>query len=383
MSGFLSRSVLEENRIEVRKRLRLQDGASIIDLSDGNPTNHGVRGQWEPLQSAFSEYLESRRYEADPRGTRKARESIARYYRERTPSYTIDPESIFITASTSESYSLLFTLLCDPGDNCLVPEITYPLFDQLAESRHVELRTFRFSPDCEFRWSGEILDSVIDQRTRAILNVSPHNPTGICCRDISTIIRETGLPLISDEVFSEFPGKGGPIPVAGNLYSDVPVFHLNGISKMFSLPDFKLGWIALNSPAAERYAARLEFLNDLFLSASYPMQYMLPDIFRLGARNNSAQRIRVHENMQLALSAFAHSGKRIACQEPDAGVYLFPRIDTTEEHESFILRLLDAGVSVHPGYFYGWEKDLRIVISCLLEPETFAEGIRRVLCCLK
>ncbi|HEX9369525.1 MAG TPA: pyridoxal phosphate-dependent aminotransferase, partial [Roseiflexaceae bacterium] len=185
------------------------------------------------------------------------------------------------------------------------------------------------------------------------------------------------LPIICDEVFAAFPYCAPSVPPLGALHPDLPVFHLNGISKLFALPDLKLGWIALSGSAAPLYGDRLELLNDTFLGANSLTQSILPALFEQGMAFVSAMRARVHGNLDMALGRLARSD-RLRANPPDGGYYLFPEVRGWDDEERLVLHLLDQGVLVHPGYFYGYERGTHVMISCLTEPARFAEGIERL-----
>jgi aspartate/methionine/tyrosine aminotransferase len=167
----------------------------------------------------------------------------------------------------------------------------------------------------------------------------------------------------------------------GALYPDLPVFHLNGISKMFGLPDLKLGWIALNDAAYDRFGERLEVLNDTFLSANTLTQTMLPSIFERGRAFTAAMHQRIRESLDMALTMLSGCDV-VRVRPPDGGYYLFPEIIGWNDEEALTLYLLKHGVLVHPGYFYGYEQGAHIVISCLVEPMQLRAGIDRLITAL-
>ena len=377
MSGFFADEDLTPNRIEMARQAA-SAGAGYVDLTSSNPTHQGLRFPADILQTAAQRYLAGRRYDPDPRGALAAREAIARYYAERTPALALEPEAIFVTASTSEAYSLLFALLTEPGDNVLAPVVSYPLFEYLAAIHHVELRPYALDERRGWRLDPVSLRVQADERTRAVLLISPHNPTGMVVQAALPALAGLGLPLICDEVFAAFPYRAAAVPPMGTLHPDLPVFHLNGISKLFALPDLKLGWIALSGPAAERYGARLELLNDTFLGANSLTQSMLPELFAHGMPFVAEMAARVRDNLDMALDRLARV-PGLRAQAPDGGYYLFPEVLGWSDEEALVLHLLERGVLVHPGYFYGYENGVHIMISCLTEPAQLAAGLDRLI----
>jgi aspartate/methionine/tyrosine aminotransferase len=329
------------------------------------------------LRAAAASYWEARRYQPDPRGAPVARAAIARYYASRTPPLQMPSAAITITASTSEAYSLLFALLTDPGDNVLAPNVTYPLFDYLAAMHRIELRSYHMDEQQGWQIDNDSLHQQADRRTRAVLLISPHNPTGAIVRAALPACERLGLPLICDEVFAAFTYGVPHAPPLATLYPHLPVFHLNGISKLFALPDLKLGWVAMNRAAQAAYTARLELLNDTFLGANSLTQSMLPSLFTQGMPFVASMVERVRGNLHLALQQLA-TCPALEVRPPDGGYYLFPRVHGWDDEEALTLFLLERGVLVHPGFFYGEVPGCHIMLSALTEPQTFARGIERL-----
>jgi aspartate/methionine/tyrosine aminotransferase len=377
MSGFFADGDLTPNRIELARQ-RAAAGPGYIDLTSSNPTHHGLIFPADVLQRGAAAYLATRRYDPDPHGAPAARAAIASYYAGRTPALPLAPEQIFITASTSEAYGLLFALLTEPGDNVLAPVVTYPLFEYLAEIHHIELRPYALDEARGWRIDPASLHAQTDERTRAVLVISPHNPTGMVVQSAIPALARIGLPVICDEVFAGFPYRAASVPPLGALHPELPIFHLNGISKLFALPDLKLGWIALSGPASADYGDRLELLNDTFLGANSLTQALLPALFEHGEPFIAAMRARVHANLDLALARLdGHPRFRVV--PPDGGYYLFPEVRGWSDEEELVLHLLAHGVLAHPGYFYGYENGTHLMISCLTEPGSFAQGIERLI----
>jgi aspartate/methionine/tyrosine aminotransferase len=375
MPGVFDDLDLSPNELELARQARTA-GAGYLDLTSSNPTRQGLIFPPEILAAATADYWATRRYDPDPRGRPAAREAIAAMYAARTPALHLKADAIFITASTSEAYSLLFALLADPGDNLLAPNVTYPLFEYLAALRGVELRSYQLDEMRNWAIDERSLLAAADARTRAVLIVSPHNPTGMVVTQPVAALSTLGLPLICDEVFAPFAIGVPHVPPVAALHPNLPVFTLDGISKRFALPDMKLGWIALNPPA-HHWAARLELINDTFLGANGLSQFMLPRLFAEGAPFVQAMVERVRTNLALAVEQYGdHS--RIAARLPDGGYYLFPAIRGHPDEDALAHRLLDHGVLVHPGYFYGDVPGAHLMLSALTEPTTFAEGIARI-----
>lgn len=372
MTGFFDSVDLSLNRIEA---LRAQLPA-VIDLTSANPTRQGHRFPADILAAAATPYWQSRVYTPDPRGLSAARAAIAAYYAARVPALCVDPATdIVITASTSEAYALLFGLLTNPGDNILAPAVSYPLFEHLAALFHIELRSYPLDEARGWRIDGLTLARHCDERTRAVLIVSPHNPTGMVVRTAIPALRWLDVPVVVDEVFASFPYACTNVPPLAALMPDLPIFTLNGLSKMAALPDMKLGWIAMTPSARDRYAERLVVLNDAFLGASGLVQTMLPSILRDGQPFMTQHAADIRANVDAAI-ALLRTSPHLQVRAPDAGYYVFVESLLDVDEEPLVLYLLQAGVYVHPGFFYGESAKRYLAISCLVTQETLLAGIR-------
>lgn len=340
-------------------------GAHILDLTESNPTHAGIE-----YPAGFLDALADPgavRYEPEPFGIRAARETIAR-------EYGAPVERVVLTASTSEAYSWLFKLLCDPGDEVLVPQPSYPLFDYLAALESVSARHYSLFYDAP-GWFIDFhtIERTITPRTRAIVLVNPNNPTGHFLRrhELEQICR-FGLPVISDEVFRDYrlePAEDAVFSLQGA--TDALVFTLNGLSKTVGLPQMKLAWMIASGPAvAVRDAmVRLEIIADTYLSVGTPVQCALDSLLRL--RDPLQQQIlaRLRTNLETLRAS------PLRTLHVEAGWYAI----IANQEEGVELRLLrDRDVLVQPGYFYDFEGSGYIVVSLLTPPAIFREGLARL-----
>ncbi len=323
-----------------------------FDLTISNPTQAGFRyPDWTaPLADA-----RAMTYEPDPLGRRETREAVAAYYARR--GFPVSPDRILLTASTSEAYSMLFKLWCDPGDRVLVPQPSYPLFDHLAALDGVEAVPYRFFYDG--RWSPEPIET---GAARAVVAVSPNNPTGSLA-DVA-ILRSLGVPVIVDEVFADYAP-------AQPRHDDV--FYLNGLSKAAGLPQMKLGWMVF--PAAHREA--LKWIADTYLSVSAPIQFAAVEWLAHLEEIQLLIRERLAVNEEF-LRGYLR-GHPVTPLAIDGGWTVPLEIPQTEPEEELVCRLLEtAGVLVQPGYFYDFPREGYLVVSLLAPPDIFAAGIRRL-----
>ena len=277
-----------------------------------------------------------------------------------------DASEIVITASTSEAYSFLFKLLCDPGDNVLTPAPSYPLLEHLATMEMVELRHFPL--EFHRRWEIDPSRMTINARTRAIIVVNPNNPTGsFVTAAEQQAIASLGLPVIADEVFLDYPLDGSGTTFAGG-------YALGGLSKSAGLPHYKLGWIRVPDPDA---VAALELIADNFLSVATPVQVALPEILAIAPRIREAIAARTRANLETARRLATGPAQLLPVEGGWSAVIRLPQTMTDEE---LALDALERhGVVVHPGYFFDFERDGYFVVSLLTPCEVFADGLSRIL----
>lgn len=372
---------LAANRISEAVEWCRREHVTVIDLTESNPTRVGIaypQGILDPLADAAA-----LRYEPHPFGLMRAREAVAHDCVRR--GVEPDPHDIILTASTSESYSWLFKLLCNPGDTVLAPVPSYPLFEHLTRLESVELGSYQ--TDYHGRWALDV-DSVraAPASTRALIVVSPNNPTGAYVSprevdDILTICRDRGWALIADEVFVDYPlDAEHPLTDIASR-ADVLAFSLGGASKSLGLPQVKLGWIVTGGPIDERREARnaLEHIADTFLSVGTPVQTAASSLLREGAAVRRSIHERVRQNLATARTI---TGRYPSCEvlRTEGGWSATVRVPATRPEETLVLELLAAEhVLVHPGYFFDFPHEAFVVVSLLPEPATFAEAFERSL----
>ena len=339
------------NRLAVA---RAQHRGPLLDLTNSNPTRAGIDYPLDELSEVMARAARVP-YEPEPLGLPVARNAIAQHLR-------CDPSEIVITASTSEAYSFLFKLLCDPGDAVATPVPSYPLLEHLAALELIEL--WHFPLEFHKRW--ELDAARVSRDAKAIVVVNPNNPTGSYVHEQREIER-LGIPIISDEVFHDYAFVQ-PAPSFGD-------FTLGGLSKSCGLPHYKLGWIR----ARDRKAIEaLELIADNFLSVATPVQVALPVLLRIGA--TIRERIRARTRASLDALRRALAGKAHAqLLEPEGGWTAVVRVPATTTDEQFAIDALGRhGVLIQPGYFFDFDRDGYFVVSLLTDPETLREGITRI-----
>jgi len=354
-----------------------RQGASILDLTESNPTRAALDYPRKELLTALAD-PRALRYDPDPRGLLSAREAVSEYYAQR--SVEVPALRILLTASTSEAYSYLFKLLTDPGDEILVPRPSYPLFDYLAAMESVAVRQYPLRYDGVWHIDLPALASAITPRTRAIVVVNPNNPTGSYLKRAEWERLQTfGLPILSDEVFSDFAFSPDPQRITTLAdQNSVLTFSMSGLSKIAGLPQMKLGWIVASGPDHEAALDGLEWIADTYLSVSTMVQLALPRILSASAPVQEQIRIQTAANLQHLLKCTPGSACR--CLTIEGGWYAVLEVPRIRTEEDWVLQLLaEKDVLVQPGFFYDFESEAFLVLSLLTPPAIFAEGLGRIL----
>jgi alanine-synthesizing transaminase len=339
---------------------RRSKGLRVVDLVSGNPTLANLRYPEAILEYALRKGVrQAQKYQPHPLGQPIARRTIQTFYQ--SQGLSIPVEHILITPGTSQSYWYLFKILANPGDEILCPRPSYPLLDMIADLCHVRLVPYRLLE--RKRWEIDLnhLESRISAKTRAIVFISPHNPTGTVASEaeingLTEISVRHHLPIIADEVFSTFLFTGERY--RRPCHRSLPlVFFLNGLSKMFALPGLKIGWIAShgNSTLVKKAARSLDLISDTFLPVNEAAQFALPILFRRGASFLERYQHELQLRQTLALQLLQKM-PGVGFNPPEGGFYLTLRLQGKQDEEHRALELLkDTGILVHPGYFYDME----------------------------
>jgi len=372
---------LTPNRLTRVQRDLLAAGREVLDLTVSNPTRAALRYDAELILQALAN-PKAMDYDPQPKGLRSAREAVADYYRTHDE---IDPESIFLTASTSEGYSYALRLLCNAEDEVLVPKPSYPLFEFLADLQDVKLVPYPLLYDHGWQIDFPSLHQAVTSRTRAVVVVHPNNPTGSFVigeerRALNQFCRENNLALIVDEVFLDYAHDGKlQLTYANN--EDVLTFTLSGLSKISGLPQMKLAWIVASGPEVQvaTALARLEVIADTYLSMNAPIQLAAPVLLqqRHSIQPQLMERVRTNLNELDRRLAQQQNCRRL---EVEGGWYAVLRVPATQSDEDLAIEILRRlSVLVHPGHFYDFPSDGYLIASLITPPENFGHGIEQIL----
>jgi aspartate/methionine/tyrosine aminotransferase len=353
-------------------------GEKLVDLTQSNPTVAGVPYESERILAALRHPL-ALRYQPDPLGLLSAREAISAEWARLGA--RVLPERILITASTSEAYGLLFKLLCDPGDEVLVPAPSYPLFEHLARFEGVRALPYALGFDGGWFIDFERLRAATTAKTRAIVLVSPNNPTGSYLRRAELArLSALGLPLICDEVFASYELRRPADAARSALESeDTLVFALSGLSKLAALPQMKAAWLGIGGPehAVSEALGRLELMADAYLSVGTPVQLALPELLR--ARELAEGHILQRLKQNLAVLTRHADNSPLSVLPVEGGWYAVLRLPRTQSEEAWALGLLrEQRVLAQPGYFYDFADEPFLVVSLLCEESDFEQGVERL-----
>jgi len=367
----------EESELARAHRLRAAAGLPIADLTASNPTRCGFDYDCELLAALTDPAALD--YDPQPRGSLRGREAVCGYYADHEAS--VRPDQIVLTTSTSEAYSYLFRLLCDPGSEIVVPQPGYPLFDFLAVLDDVQLKAAPLVYDQGWQIDPEGFRRAITPETRAIVLVHPNNPTGHFTKpweadELARLCRERDLALIVDEVFLDYGFAGGGWSFAAGL-DGVPVFVVSGLSKIAGLPQMKAAWIVATGPARALAMERLEVIADTFLSMNAPVQCALPKWLVGRAAIQRQIRERVAGNLA-ELDRQVGRLPAVGRLGVEGGWYATLRIPALKPDEQTVLALLERGVWVHPGYFFGMADSGWLVLSLLGREGEFSTGVTRI-----
>jgi len=351
-----------------------KENTPFIDLTLSNPTQCGFDYPSEIYSSLSNE--NNKIYEPQAQGVESARRSVADYYQ--TCGYSVDPENIYLAASTSEAYGFIFRLLADPGEKIYFPQPSYPLFQFLTDLNDVLIDNYVL--DYHKGWSIDpFLFNSQPEGHKAICVVNPNNPTGSYIKEkelgeLNKFCQRHSLSLIADEVFWDYNLKKISSRVSLVNNKEVLTFVMGGLSKTLGLPQMKLSWIVVNGPEAlvKEAKLRMEVICDTFLSVSSPTQYGFSQWMEHREAIQRQIKKRTQENLK-------YVNDHLNCLEVEGGWYAIVLLDEKVDEEEFVLRLLrEDNTYVHPGYYYDFPKNGQLVLSLLPEANTFQEGCQRI-----
>jgi alanine-synthesizing transaminase len=370
---------LTENRYTEAIHRHVHTGRELLDLTASNPTTVGLQYDEKYILGALSK-PEALTYEPVAKGLTAPIQAIAAYYAE----LEVKVGDLLLTTSTSEAYTFCFRLLCEPGDEVLVPTPSYPLFEFLADLQDVKLVPYPLIYDHGWQIDFHSLEQKLTPRSRAVIVVHPNNPTGSYVKaheaeKLSAICAEREMAIVADEVFLDYSlGERGKSLTANETCL---TFTLSGLSKVSCLPQMKVAWIAVSGPERLRQEAmaRLEVIADTYLSMNAPVQHAVPEFLQV--RRSLQQQLHTRVRTNLAELDRQLSGQKMVSRlEVEGGWYAVLRVPATRSDEELAIALIGhMDVLVQPGHFYDFRSDGYLVVSLITPEQRFAEGLSRVL----
>lgn len=365
----------EESTLARAHRERVQANLPVADLTASNPTRCGFDYRADLLDALTG--ARALDYDPQPLGLLRAREAVCNYYANHN--VNLRPERVVLTTSTSEAYSYLFRLLCNPGDDIVVLQPGYPLFDFLAVLDDVRMKNAAMIYDHGWQIDPEELRRTITGKTRAIVLVHPNNPTGHFTKcweleEVARTCRESGIAVIVDEVFLDYGLGTEKAPSLAAGLESVDTYVVSGLSKIAGLPQMKSAWIVATGPNADAAMERLEVIADTFLSMNAPVQEAIP-AWLAGREHIQGQILdRVRWNLE-ELDRQLVAVDVVQRLKLEGGWYAMLRIPAVQPDEKTVLELLERGVWIHPGYFFGMRESGSLVASLLGPVEEFRTGV--------
>jgi len=379
---------LETNRLTRALEEHRKSGKELLDLTASNPTECGLAYPEQEILSALSN-PRALSYRPESKGLREAREAVAEYYTGRAGFFAsdsrIDPERILLASGTSEAYTHIFRLLCEPGDEILVPAPSYPLFEFLADLADIRLVPYPLLYDHGWQIDFASLRAALTPRSCAALVVHPNNPTGSFVKpheaaELAEICAAREMAIVADEVFLDYGVGAAPVHTFA-LSDTVLTFTLSGLSKISLLPQMKLAWTVVSGlkGLAQNAVDRLEIIADTYLSPSAPVQLALPTFLSLRHELQAQLRQRIAVNLS-ALDAMLRESKSLTRLDHEGGWYAILRVPVTATDDDLSVALLErCSVLVHPGHFFNFSRDGFLVLSLISPENEFREGARRLL----
>jgi alanine-synthesizing transaminase len=378
---------LQPNRFATALEMHRRRGKPLFDLTNSNPTTCGFGYPDERLFAALND-RRALRYEPESLGLRQAREAVADYYRGRSGFFgaetPVNPGRIVVTSGTSEAYTYIFRLLCEVGDEVLVPAPSYPLFEYLAGLADIRPVSYPLLYDQGWQVDFAGLSGALTARSKAVMVVHPNNPTGSFikreeARRLAEICARRDLAIIADEVFLDY-AQAAELPCSFAFDSPALTFTLSGLSKISLLPQMKLAWTVVSGPTALVDAAmqKLDVIGDTYLSPSTPGQLAMAEMLAMRGDLQTQMLQRLCSNLGF-LDALLRQGGSVNRLQREGGWYAVLRVPATTSDEDLAIKLLEScGVLVHPGHFFDFPRDGFLVVSLIAREAEFQEGARRL-----
>jgi alanine-synthesizing transaminase len=373
---------LAPNRLSEALAQHRAAGKPLFDLTASNPTECGFAYDREAILKTLCNPA-ALAYQPNPKGLEVARKAVASYYAGHGAQ--VSAEDLLLTTGTSEAYSFVFRTLCNPGDELLIPEPSYPLFSFLADIQDVKLVSYQLIYDHGWQIDCHSLEQAISPRTRGVIVVHPNNPTGHFCKPhemarLNDICAAHEMAVIADEVFLDFSLTGKQqMSFAANAAA--LTFTLSGLSKISGLPQMKAAWLVVSGPEVLKTEAlgRIEVIADTYLSVNAPVQFAIPALLEQRYAFQRQLMARVRSNLEeLDRQLAGHSP--CARLQVEGGWYALLRVPARRSDEDLAVDLLRSrNVYVHPGHYYDFPFDGFLVISLICPDVQLSQAVLKLM----
>lgn len=371
---------------------------SFLNLALGDPTLHGNLGCPTELKDGIREALKTDRANGYVQsiGTLPARQAIADY--SCTPGYTVAPDDVIIASGCSGAIDLVLTGMLDEGENILVPCPGFPLYQVITESLGCSVKRYNLTPETGWECDLEMMDSLVDENTKAIVINNPSNPCGSNfslehLKGIAAVARKHKLPIIADEIYAKCVFNG-TFTHMHEVAGDVPVISVGGLAKEFVVPGWRVGWLVFHDQGCgtlKDLRVGIRSLTQIVLGANALIQAAIPSVLKPTPGSKEEENLKtfsknymkvLRSNAEMCLRICADC-KEISAIEPQGAMYMMIHVHTEHlvdefaDDTVFSRKLLEEeNVFVLPGQCFGIKNFVRLVICA--PAETVTDAINRI-----
>ena len=356
-------------------------GKEMMYLNIGDPNQFDFRTPPHIIEATCRALLDNRNGYAPSSGIEEARKAIAEDSRRKGVKNVLD---IFITTGATEALDICFAALADAGDNVLVPSPGYPTYSAILRKFGVEDRPYNLDEGNNWQPAVDDLSGKIDERTRAIVLINPNNPTGALysdeiIREIVRLAREHNLVIFSDEIYDRLVLDGKKHIPPASLSGEVSVVSLNGLSKNYLAPGFRIGWGVVSGEEAilRDYIEAINKLLRARLCANQPGQWAIKPALEGDQSHLEEMKAKLTRRRDLSVKML-NEIPGISCAKPEGAFYAFPRLDIDKSDDDFARQLvIETGVVVVPGHGFGQQPGSKHFRVVFLPPEEVLEKAYR------
>lgn len=387
------RTVNPIRRIVDMMKVEPNPAKKLIPLTIGDPTLHGNFKAPDHIIGHVSEVLRSHKHNGYPHacGTKEAREAVARTHS--VPEHPVSYEDVVLTCGCSQAIDMAISVLSNPGEhNILIPRPGFSLYQTLCSSKGIETRYYSLDPSRAWECNLSEMESLIDDKTSAILINNPSNPCGSNfskshIEEIIRIAEAKQVPIIADEIYENMVFGGAKYTSFAEVSKNVPIIHVGGLAKQYMIPGWRLGWIVLHDRHGQLEDIRkgLADLSTLTLGPTSLIQSIVGDL--LEKTDESYYRevnAQLEESVRI-IEKYLSGARGLHVIKPEGAMYVMVGIDTevldVKDDTEFSQRLVrEESVFVLPGQVFQMPNYFRIVITSPKEVMTEACERIRLFC---